>query len=78
MKTGQHDHHLVPFLKARFGLTVTPCTAEPVWIVCKGDYDLDVPYAYDYTVFGAALDYGMCHDGELFDTLCAIELGQGA
>lgn len=76
----QHDFHLIPWLKAKFNLTVRDneksYNQTDWWLVHKGDHDLDIEYVTDGpSIFGAALEYGACYDGELCDKLVELEIG---
>lgn len=67
--------HLIDWLKAEFNVSVffdgNGYTAH------AGEYDEGVKCGYSSdTVFGAALDYGSCYEGALYDKLCALEAGE--
>lgn len=70
----QHDNHLIPWLSAKFNLTVNKeCIGFSCWV---GDYDLDCRTGSSDTALGAALDYVSCYDGELFDKISSIAWGE--
>lgn len=71
----QHDHHLIPWLKARFGITITQSlfgVTERRFHVYEGE----TTYAGEPTIIGAAVEYAACYDGALFDRLTQIEVGE--
>lgn len=77
----QHDHHIIPWLKATFNLTVHDnewyTSPNDWWMVYEGDYDLDIKYVTDGpSIYGAALEYAACYNGELCDKLVILELGE--
>lgn len=78
MNTLQHDAHVANWLKAFFNLTVqwNDGPANDRFIAFEGDYDLDISAATGDTIYGAALEYGSCYNGALFDRLVEIELGE--
>jgi hypothetical protein len=72
----QHDAHLIPWLKARFGLTVVQNDnyGFDAWM---GDYDLDDYAVFDEkTVMAAAIEFASGYDGPLFDVL-TVEIEGG-
>lgn len=76
----QYDHHLIPWLKATFNVTVEDngrsYGATDWWLVYEGDYDLDIKSVTDGpSVFSAALEYSACHNAMLCDKLVELEMG---
>jgi len=75
----QNDHHLIPWLKAKFNIEISQSLFGPAdsrYHACKGDYDLDVPSAMGASIFGAAAEYAVCHDETLANEFETIELGE--
>lgn len=70
----QHDAHIANWLKHNFNLTVEKNDINE-FIAFEGDWDLDIKYATDDTIFGAALEYTACYNGALNDRLVELEMG---
>lgn len=82
----QHDNHLIPFLKAGFGITVELSRewyGPREYVAYESKYANafewchdDVTHEYGPTVFRAAYEYAAAYDGALFDRLYEIEMGE--
>jgi hypothetical protein len=75
----QQDAMLVPWLAEKFKINVQwndYAIPGARWIAIRGEWDLDIRYAVDDSVFGVALEYCACYDGDMFDKLVEIELGE--
>lgn len=76
----QHDHHLIPWLKAKFNLTVQDqeyyYNSNDWYLAFEGDYDLDIKYVTGGpSVFDTAMEYSACYNEAICDKLTKLEMG---
>lgn len=78
--TIQHDHHLIPWLKAKFNLTVKDqeyyYNSNDWYLAYEGDYDLDIKsLSGGPSVMDIALEYSAYYNEAMNNKLVELEMG---